>query len=158
MFFFLFYTHLLPSMTICFVKKRQWKPLGGQNFKSILHPCSTCRKHFPVLSSLMTYHRVCNQRNTTGATSETGTAYPSRAPTFTRGFQWGSPYSICSFLCSVLQIAVCPFVLFLLAIVLSVPLRFTDSDYPFGIFTLFLAINQKFILCLHIYCLIKSSF
>jgi hypothetical protein len=33
---------------------------------------------------------------------------------------------------------VCPFVLFLLAIVLSVLLRFTDSDYPFGIFKLFL--------------------
>jgi len=31
----------------------------------------------------------------------------------------------------------CPFVLFLLAIVLSVLLRFTDSDYPFGIFKLF---------------------
>jgi hypothetical protein len=32
---------------------------------------------------------------------------------------------------------VCPFVLFLLAIVLSVLLRYTDSDYPFGIFKLF---------------------
>jgi hypothetical protein len=31
-----------------------------------------------------------------------------------------------------------PFVLFLLAIVLSVLLPFTDSDYPFGIFKLFL--------------------
>jgi len=30
------------------------------------------------------------------------------------------------------------FVLFLLAIVLSVLLRFMDSDYPFGIFKLFL--------------------
>ena len=30
------------------------------------------------------------------------------------------------------------FVLFLLAIVLSVLLRYTDSDYPFGIFKLFL--------------------
>jgi hypothetical protein len=30
------------------------------------------------------------------------------------------------------------FVLFLLAIVLSALLRFTDSDYPFGIFKLFL--------------------
>jgi hypothetical protein len=34
----------------------------------------------------------------------------------------------------VLLIVVCPFVLFLLAIVLSVLLRYTDSDYPFGIF------------------------
>jgi hypothetical protein len=36
-----------------------------------------------------------------------------------------------------LWIFVCPFVLFLLAIVLSVLLRLTDSDYPFGIFKLF---------------------
>jgi hypothetical protein len=36
----------------------------------------------------------------------------------------------------VLLIVVCPFVLFLLAIVLSV-LRYTDSDCPFGIFKLF---------------------
>jgi len=45
--------------------------------------CSTCRKHFPVLSSSMTYHLVCN---TTGATSGAGTAYPSGAPEFPPGF------------------------------------------------------------------------
>jgi hypothetical protein len=33
----------------------------------------------------------------------------------------------------------CPFVLFLSAIVLSVPLRYADSDYPFGIFKLLLS-------------------
>ena len=37
-----------------------------------------------VISPLMTYHHVCNKRNTTGATRETGTIYPSRAPGFTR--------------------------------------------------------------------------
>ena len=37
-----------------------------------------------------------------------------------------------------LLIVVCPFVLLLLAIVLFVLLRYTDSDYPFGIFKLFL--------------------
>ena len=37
----------------------------------------------------------------------------------------------------VLLIVVCPFVLFLLAIVLSILLRCTDSDCPFGIFKLF---------------------
>ena len=36
------------------------------------------------------------------------------------------------------QIVVCPFLICLFAIVLSVFLRFTDSDYPFGIFKLFL--------------------
>ena len=34
-------------------------------------------------------------------------------------------------------IVVFPFVLFTLAIMLSVPLRFTDCDYPFGIVELF---------------------
>jgi hypothetical protein len=37
----------------------------------------------------------------------------------------------------ILSIVVCPFVLFLLAIVLSVLLRYTVSDFPFGIFKLF---------------------
>ena len=36
----------------------------------------------------------------------------------------------------VLLIVVCPFVLFHLAIVLSVLVRYTDSDCPFGIFKL----------------------
>jgi len=34
----------------------------------------------------MTYHRVCNYINTTGATSGAGTAYPSGAHEFTPGF------------------------------------------------------------------------
>jgi hypothetical protein len=36
----------------------------------------------------------------------------------------------------VLEIVVCPFVLFVLAIVLSVLLRYTDSDYPFVFYLL----------------------
>jgi len=40
----------------------------------------------------------------------------------------------------VLYIVVCAFVIFLSAIVLSVLLRFTDSDYLFDIFKLFLAL------------------
>jgi len=50
--------------------------------------CSTCRKHFPVLSSVMPYHRVCNWSNTTGVTSGAGIAYPSGVPEFP-GFYWG---------------------------------------------------------------------
>ena len=81
---------------------------------------------------------VCNQSDSTGATSGARKSYSSAAPAFTAGFQWGSCYSIFSFMCNVLQIVVCPCVLFLLVIVLSVLLRITDSDYPFGIFKLFL--------------------
>ena len=45
----------------------------------------------------------------------------------------------------VLLIVVCPFVLFHLAIVLSVLVRYTDSDYPFGIFKLFLETFYAFL-------------
>ena len=94
--------------------------------------CSTCRKHIVVLYLFMAFHRVCNQSNTMGATSEAGTAYRSGAPEFTRGF---SSCSIFSFLCCVFVVVdhCLSFVLLLLAIALSVFLRFTDSDYPFGI-------------------------
>jgi hypothetical protein len=60
---------------------------------------STCRKHVSVLSSFMTYHRVCNYVSTTDATSSTGTAYPSGAHAFITGFKWGSCYSIFNFMC-----------------------------------------------------------
>jgi hypothetical protein len=59
-------------------------------------------------------------------------------PEFTLGFYWGSCYSIFSFMCMF-----CPFVYFLLAIVLSVLLRYTDSDYPFVIFKLLLDHNYE---------------
>ena len=48
--------------------------------------CSTCRKHFPVLSSFMTKKRICSWISTTGDTSEAGTAYPSGAHKITLGF------------------------------------------------------------------------
>ena len=81
-----------------------------------------------VLSSFMTYHRIFNQINTTGATSGAGTIYPSGAPEFIPSFQWDSCYSIFSLMCMFCR-SLC--VLVLLAIVLAVLLRFTDSDYTF---------------------------
>ena len=48
--------------------------------------CSTCRKHYPVFSSFMTCYRLGSQINTTGVTSEAGTAYTSEASDFTPGF------------------------------------------------------------------------
>jgi hypothetical protein len=41
--------------------------------------------HFPVLSSFMTYHRVCNYIKMTGATSGAGTVYPFGPPELTPG-------------------------------------------------------------------------
>jgi len=55
-----------------------------------------------VSAEKLTTHRVCNQSNTTGATSGAGNEYTSVAPEFNSGFWWGSSLSIFSFMCSVL--------------------------------------------------------
>ena len=112
-------------------------------------PLSTIHFNETHVYNLQSFLRICNQINTTGATSGAGTAYPSGAPEFITGFQWGSCYSILSFMCNVLLIVVCPFVLFLLVIGFSVLRRYTNSDYPFGIFKLFLQL---------LYTLIKERF
>ena len=90
-----------------------------------------------------------NQINTTSVTSGAGTAYPSEAPEFTPRFLVGFVLLNLQFYVYVLQIVVCPFALLFLAIVLSVLLLFTDTDYPFGIFKLFL------VLCMNITYKIK---
>ena len=88
---------------------------------------TTCHNYFPVLSSFMTYNRVCNQSNTTNAISGTVTAYSSREresnPVFS-GFRVVRPLVFCVMFCRSSFVLV-----FLLAIVLFV-LLFTDSDYP----------------------------
>ena len=87
--------------------------------------------------SFMIYHRICNKINTTGANSGAGTAYHSGAPEFTPGFS--GVHVIRSLALCVCFVDRClSFVLFLLAILLSVLLQYTDSDYPFGIFKLLL--------------------
>ena len=67
-----------------------------------------------------------------------GTAYPSGASEFTPVFSGVRvTWSLDLYVCFVDR---CVY-LFLLAIVLSV-LRYTDYDYPFGIFKLFLAVEN----------------
>ena len=55
----------------------------------------------------------------------------------------GSCYSIFSFIFMFCRSLFCSLVLFLSAILLSVLLRLADSDYPFGIFKLFLDHEKK---------------
>ena len=103
-----------------------------------LQVCSICRDHILSRFSFIKYHQIVKNAC---ATSETGIGRPSLAfalcPWF---FGWWGCSSIFSFLHSVVLIIVCLFVLFLLAIVLSVLLRCTTSDYPFDIFKLFLLV------------------
>ena len=109
-------------------------------------------KRFPVLSTIMTYHRVCNKIYTTGATSGTRTAYASGSSEFTPCFYWSSCCSIFSFMCMFCRSL---FVLFLLVILLSV-LRYTDYDYHFGIFKLFKQKTRSKISCTYSYFYFKG--
>jgi hypothetical protein len=115
--------------------------------------CSTCHQHYQVLSSFMTYHRICNQ-STTGATSGGGPDYPSGTPEFIHGFcgvRISRSLAFCIVFCRSLFVlfsflfwpcVVCPSLIYglwlslwyLLAIVLSILPWFTDYDYPFSIF------------------------
>ena len=81
----------------------------------------------------MIYHRVYN---TTGATSGAGTAYPSGAPEFTVGFNGDR-----------VARSIIVFVMFYRSLFAFLPfsvghcvlyVRFTDTDYPFGISNLVL--------------------
>jgi hypothetical protein len=101
--------------------------------------------------SILVFYCYPPQLLLTGATSEVETAYPSGAHEVTPGFS-GVRVARYLFLCSVLYIVACPFsfdhcvvcpsliyrlwlpLWYLLTIVLCVLLRFTDYDYPFGIF------------------------
>ena len=60
--------------------------LANRYGTSVSQICSTFHKYFPVFSSFMTYHRISNNSNTTGATNGAGTAYPSGAPEFIPSF------------------------------------------------------------------------
>ena len=82
----------------------------------------------------MTYHRACNQINTTGVTSGAGPAYPSGAPEFTRVFS-GIRVTRSLVLCVCFVDRCLSFCTFF-AIMLSVLLRYTEPDCPFDIFKL----------------------
>ena len=82
----------------------------------------------------------CNFRSldTTGATCWAGIAEPSGAPGFTPIYRWVRVDRSLAF-CVMIYIVVCPFVLlFCLVIELSVILRYTASNYPYGIFKFFI--------------------
>jgi hypothetical protein len=114
--------------------------------------CSTCRKHFSVLSSSMTYNQVCNWSNTTGATSGAATDCPTGAPGATpvyRGVRVTRSLVLCVLFCRSLFVLLyfffwplCFFFFsFFLAVVYSVFLPFANYDYSFGICKLFLVIG-----------------
>ena len=109
-----------------------------------IHKFTASDYHFPVFSPFMPYLRVCNKINPTGATKGAGTAYPSGAQEFTPVFS-GIRVTRSLVLCVSLWIVVCPFLLFLLAVMLSDLLRYADSNQRLGIFKLFLISSNIFL-------------
>ena len=105
--------------------------------------CSTCRKHFPVLSSFINYHGFVTRLKRRVSLVEqellTLPEHPSSLPVFS-GVR--VTWSLVLYVCFVNRCL--SFCLFFFAIVLCVLLRYTDSDYPFGIFktVLYYVINQ----------------
>jgi hypothetical protein len=92
----------------------------------------------------MTYHRVCNQINTTDVTSGAEIAHPSGAPEFTQVFSGDRvTQSLVLWVCFVDRcLSFCTFFAFML----SVLLRYTESDCPFDIFKLF-SLFQELLSC-----------
>jgi hypothetical protein len=111
------------------------------NFPLICSNIPAASVYRVYISQLMRYSRVCGsyQDFLDRGLLQTRKLLNQRL----RTVKLKSCYSIFSFLCSALYIFVCPFVFFLLAIVLSILLRFTYSDYPFDIFKLLLMPNFK---------------
>ena len=111
-------------------------------FVSLLHfePLDKIYTFGGYLFSLMTYHWVCNQINTTGATSGAGTANPSEAPESTPVFSGvcvtGSLVLCVCFVDRCLFFCTFSFghcVVFFHIQILITPLwylRYMDSDYP----------------------------
>jgi len=56
---------------------------------------SVCCNHYPVLSSFMTYYRLCNKSNTTSVTSGVGSAYYSGAPHVFSGVYFAQSLVFC---------------------------------------------------------------
>ena len=69
------------------------------------------------------------KKSLTGVTSGAGTVYPSEAP----GVRVTRSLVLCVFFSSLFVFLY----FFFLAVALSVLLRYTDSDYPYGVFKLF---------------------
>jgi hypothetical protein len=121
--------------------------------------CSTCRKHFPVLSSFMTCHMFVTRLTWRVPLVEqkllTLLEHLSSSLVFNGVRVTRSLVLYVSFCRSLF---VRPFVIFLFAILLFVLLQYTDSDYPFDIFKLFFQNSSLFInfTSLYIYVFFRS--
>ena len=90
------------------------------------------------LSPDMTNYRVCYTSDTAGAARGKGAAYPSGAPELISGFEWGSCYSIFSFVCYYVDHRLCVVVFFYFGHGVIYPSIFDVLNAPLVCSTLFL--------------------
>ena len=95
---------------------------------------SVSRSHNPVVSSFVTYHGVCNEDNTTGATSGTGTAQPPGRPELNPGDQQDSLIFFCVVFCRSLLVLL--YFKFPFGHCIVCHSSIYASDYPVNIFKL----------------------
>ena len=141
-------TELLLNVTLSTIKPNQtmtWLCLTVTEYTCHKCPrtCSTCRKHYPVLylfmislSWLVFVTRVTRCVSPVEQELLTPPEYLTLSPVCSgvRVARFLVFYVVFFYRC----LSFYPFVLFLLSIVLSFLLRFTGSDYPSGIFKIFL--------------------
>jgi hypothetical protein len=98
--------------------------------------CSVCRNHNPVLSSFMSYHRVCSKSKTTGSTFEqelkTLPKHLNSLPVF-RGVHVAQSLVFCVMFCRLLFILLSFFSVILLSVLLW--LRFLINPFAFSHFS-----------------------
>jgi len=105
----------------------------------------TCFNHITVLSSFMTYNRVLIRVTLWVPLVEHKLLTPLEhlsSPQDFSGVRVSRSLILCLIFCRSLLVLM--FFFFLSTIVLSVLLRFTDFDCPFGIFKLFLHLSDTF--------------
>ena len=86
----------------------------------------------------MTNYRVCYMSDTAGAARGKGAAYPSGAPELIPGFEWGSCYSIFSFMRCYVDHRLCVVVSFYFGHGVICPSIFDVLNSPLVCSTLFL--------------------
>ena len=90
--------------------------LNVYRYRRLPHIYFVRRIHNSALFTFATYHWICNESSTTGATCGAGTAYPPGAHGSTPGNLWGLCCLIVSFLCIGVWVIVCPFASFSLSL------------------------------------------
>ena len=101
----------IQSYNVCFYWYAQYFVRGWIHKMCAQWFEASCCHNLVILSPFITYLRICDKCNTTDPSCGTGSVYLSRAHAFNSCFLWCYCCLVLSFLCNILWITVCVFVL-----------------------------------------------